>query len=164
MCLSDASNLHAKRYNDVVCHLIQKANNEIQYGGEKYLSWEGLVDQNTRGSHFILTFLSIWVYRLKIFNQCCAVHGSALHNSEYCFDCRTQGGVHFGRPFISNSINSLINNPLTWDFPTFFAEIFCFTLNEIVTVYFKLISSRILQYIYYIPIRRKFFWVVKNIA
>lgn len=80
MCLSDASNLHAKRYNDVVCHLIQKANNEIQYGGEKYLSWEGLVDQNTRGSHFILTFLSIWVYRLKIFNQCCAVHGSALHN------------------------------------------------------------------------------------
>lgn len=113
MCLSDASNLHAKRYNDVVCHLIQKANNEIQYGGEKYLSWEGLVDQNMRGSHFILTFLSIWVYRLKIFNQCCAVHGSALHNSEYCFDCRTQGGVHFGRPFISNSINSLINNPLT---------------------------------------------------
>lgn len=61
MCLSDASNLHAKRYNDVVCHLIQKANNEIQYGGEKYLSWEGLVDQNMGGSHFILTFLSIWV-------------------------------------------------------------------------------------------------------
>lgn len=164
MCLSDASNLHAKRYNDVVCHLIQKANNEIQYGGEKYLSWEGLVDQNMRGSHFILTFLSIWVYRLTIFNQCCAVHGSALHNSEYCFDCRIQGGVHFGRPFISNSINSLINTPLIWDFPTFFAEFFCFTLYEIVTVYFKLISSRILQYIHYIPIRRKFFWVVKDIA
>lgn len=29
MRLSDASNLHAKRYSDVVCHLIQKANNEI---------------------------------------------------------------------------------------------------------------------------------------
>lgn len=110
MCLSDASNLHAKRYCKIVCGLIQKTNNKPQYGGEKYLNWEGLVDQNTSGSYFFLTFLSMWVYRQTISNQCWSVYGSSLHNSEYCFDCRTQGGVHFGRPFKSNRINRIINS------------------------------------------------------
>lgn len=127
MCLSDASNLHAKRYSEVVCHLIQKTNNKPQYGGEKYLNWEGLVDQNTRGSHFFLTFLSIWVYRLTISNHCCSVYGSSLHNSEYCFDCGTQGGVHFGRPFKSNRINPIIKSPFQTLPFSWLINFFCFT-------------------------------------